>query len=262
MVTGWLADPRRFGGVWPVAGTPHADPAAADDTYWRGRVWPCFNYAVYLGLRRYRFDGAASWLARRGAAMFARDWVTDRRSWENFSQRTGAGGGTPDSEPFYTWGALLPLLAAADLIGVDPWDGITFGQAVPEPGEPLWLDPDGTTGQQAGPRTAAVRLGGRWHEVTAGDGVTTLTRDGAALITATLAGRFRQLEADSRRLAVEVPAATAAGTVTATLDHPVTTVRLDGADLPAGRWERSGATAALARLDPAAHPRHLEFLAG
>ena len=55
MVREHLLDPARFGGDWPVAGTPHEDPAAADNVYWRGRVWPPFNYLVYLGLVRYGF---------------------------------------------------------------------------------------------------------------------------------------------------------------------------------------------------------------
>jgi putative isomerase len=109
MVREHLLDASRFGGDWPVAGTPHSDPAAADNVYWRGRVWPPFNYLVFLGLRRYGFVDEARMVADRSAAMFDMGW-RERRSWENLNQRTGEGGDSPDSDPFYTWGALLPLL--------------------------------------------------------------------------------------------------------------------------------------------------------
>jgi putative isomerase len=110
MVREHLLDPARFGGDWPVAGTPHDDPAAAENVYWRGRAWPPFNYLVFLGLRRYGFAAEAHTLAERSRAMFDRGWG-ERRSYENWNQRNGEGGDSPDSDPFYTWGALLPLLS-------------------------------------------------------------------------------------------------------------------------------------------------------
>ena len=123
MVEEHLLDSRRFGGEWPVAGTPHDDSAAADNVYWRGRVWPPLNLLVYLGVRRYGMDEAAAWLAARGEAMFQREWRA-RRSFENFNQRTGEGGDSPDADPFYTWGALLPLIADLDARGTNPWDDL------------------------------------------------------------------------------------------------------------------------------------------
>jgi putative isomerase len=121
MVREHLLEARRFGGDWPVAGTPHDDPAAADNVYWRGRVWPPFNYLVSLGLRRYGYDDEARTLAERSGAMFDASW-RDRRSFENFNQRTGEGGDSPDSDPFYTWGALLPMLG---LLAGGAADGVT-----------------------------------------------------------------------------------------------------------------------------------------
>ncbi len=65
---------------------------------------------MFLGLRRYGFATEAHRLAQRSRAMFDRGW-SERRSYENWNQRTGEGGDSPDSDPFYTWGALLPLLS-------------------------------------------------------------------------------------------------------------------------------------------------------
>jgi putative isomerase len=115
-----LLSPRRFWGPWPVAGTPHDDPAADESVYWRGRLWPPFNLLVYLALRRYGFREAATELAERGGTLFRRHWV-HRRSYENLDQRTGGGEDSPDADPFYSWGALLPTIALLDARDVDPW---------------------------------------------------------------------------------------------------------------------------------------------
>jgi putative isomerase len=216
MVRRWLDDPRRFGGPYPVAGTPHTDPAALDNVYWRGRVWPCFNYLVYLGLRRYRFDEEAAWLAGRGLEMFRRGWA-ERRCYENFSQQTGNGGDSVDAEPFYTWGVLLPMIADLEVIGTDPWDGTCFGCA-------------------GGDRRSAVAyVGGRQHAAELGPDSTVLSRDGVPLLSADLRGRFRHLEVSEARLSVELPPAAADFTVEQAFAGPGARVSLDGTGLPDSR---------------------------
>ena len=248
MVSRWLSAADRFGGEWPVAGTPHEDPAAADNVYWRGRTWPCFNYAVYLGLRRYRFDTEASWLAARGAELFGRGWA-GRHCYENFNQRTGEGGDSPDAEPFYTWGALLPYLADADLIGIDPWDGTTFGRA------------------GADTASAGTSIGGVWHEVSVTPESTTLTRAGAVLLTAGLRGRFRQLEAGPAGLSVEVPPSVQPVTVKVTLEAPDAVARVDGTVVRGEGLAGEGmdppvAGLAAVRLEASDRPRRLEVRGG
>jgi len=217
MVRGWLADPRRFGGPYPVAGTPHEDPAALDNVYWRGRVWPCFNYLVYLGLRRYRFDDEAAWLAERGLEMFRRGWA-ERRCYENFSQQTGDGGDSVDAEPFYTWGALLPMIADLEVIGTDPWDGTCFGCA------------------GAGSRAATGYVAGAAYSAELGPDSTTLSRDGVPLLSAGVRGRFRHFSADESRLSVELPPSTAEFTLAQTLAGPGCVVTLDGTRAPDSRF--------------------------
>ncbi len=109
MVQRWLTDPRRFGGRtrWPGRRTtipPRRQRVLA------GAGVALLQLPVYLGLRRYRFDEQAAWLASRGLEMFRRGWA-ERRCYENFSQQTGDGGDSVDAEPFYTWGSLLPMIA-------------------------------------------------------------------------------------------------------------------------------------------------------
>ncbi len=188
MVQRWLLDPAKFGGRYPVAGTPHEDPAAADNVYWRGRTWPSFNYLVYLGLRRYRYDTEAAWLAERGLEMFSRDWGS-RRCYENFSQRTGAGGDSPDAEPFYTWGAMLPMIADLESVSCDPWDGVCFGC-------------EGTD-----TRAAATYAGGHRLEARLAPQSTTLFRDGLPVLAADIRGRFRALEIRDDSVSVLLPPA-------------------------------------------------------
>ena len=246
MTARWLADPRRFGGPYPVAGTPHDDPAALDNVYWRGRVWPCFNYLVYLGLRRYRFDEQAAWLASRGLEMFRRGW-SERRCYENFSQQTGDGGDSVDAEPFYTWGSLLPMIADLEVIGTDPWDGTCFGCAGDDP------------------RSAVGYVAGLAYSAELGPNSTALSRDGAFLLRADLRGRFRRLSVEDARLSLELPLAAADFTVELAVAGPGAVVTLDGTTAPDSRLgpirrDGDGQDWLPVRIPAAPRPRRLEIL--
>jgi putative isomerase len=194
MVREWLTNPRRFGGDFPIAGTPHEDPAAGDNVYWRGRVWPPFNYLVYRGLRRYRFDEEAADLAARGAAMFDREWA-ERRCFENFNQRTGEGGDSVDAEHFYTWGALLPMLADIDLLDLDPLEALVFG----------------AVGARDG--AASLAEGGRTWRVEVAGFETRLFLNGELFVVADFTGRFRDLRVGAERISLVLPARAAVQTV-------------------------------------------------
>jgi putative isomerase len=187
LVDGHLLDPDRFWTPVPLAGTPADDPAASDNTYWRGRAWPLFNLLVFRGLRRYGFDEAAGALAGRGLEAWEHHWA-ERRSWENLNQLTGAGGDSPDSDPFYTWGAVLAALPDWDLIDLTPWDGLSFG----------------TPGAATGEAELVTAAGGWTCRV--GPGATELAaRDGLCLRLA-LRGRVRDVRRIGGELSLEVPA--------------------------------------------------------
>lgn len=221
IVREWLRDPARFGGEFPVAGTPHEDPASLDNEYWRGRVWPPLNYVVYRGLRRYGFDDDAAWVAAAGDAMFRRSWDDGRRSYENFNQRTGEGGDSPDAEPFYTWGTLLPMLAEADLLDLDPMDGLCVGSPAP-------------------PVIAASLPAGAWGTLsaTAGDRSVELAGpEGLVFRAAGTSGRFRAVTPAAGGLALVLPATD--GSVTVEVPWPVRAATLDGAASNVTRSERT-----------------------
>ncbi len=210
LVLEWLRDPTRFGGSYPVAGTPHEDPASLDNEYWRGRVWPPLNYLVYRGLRRYGFDEDAAWVAAAGDAMFRRSWEEGRRSYENFNQRTGEGGDSPDAEPFYTWGTLLPMLAEADLLDMDPFDGICVGSPAP------------AVASATLPLAAMGVLQAQVHA----DGVELAGPDGPVFRAYGSTGRFRSVTSEPDALSLSLPAA--ATPITIAVPWAAGPVALDG----------------------------------
>lgn len=123
MVEGWLRDPERFGGRFPLPSVSRDDPAFADNVYWRGRCWPPLSWLTYHGLRRTGFDADATALAGASHSLFMESW-RHRVCPENAHADTGAALDQPDTDGFYGWGALWPALAVADRIDVDPWHGL------------------------------------------------------------------------------------------------------------------------------------------
>ncbi|WP_413992940.1 MGH1-like glycoside hydrolase domain-containing protein [Labrys okinawensis] len=118
-----LDDPAAFGGDPIIPGVSRDDPAFPDNSYWRGRIWPPFNYLVYLGLKRSGAEAKASELARRSFALFRRVWEKDRICPENYNAETGEPLDQPDTERFYSWGALMAKLGVAAITDITPWGG-------------------------------------------------------------------------------------------------------------------------------------------
>lgn len=124
MVRRHLVDPERFWGERPLSATPYDDPATQDDVYWRGRIWPPLSFLTWEGLRRYGYDEEARVLAERSWAMFAAEWETRRNCRENFMIDPEAEPDVPDSDAFYTWGALMALMPLLERADVSPWHGL------------------------------------------------------------------------------------------------------------------------------------------
>jgi putative isomerase len=121
-----LHDPATFGGDWVLANATRDDPAFADNVYWRGRIWPNVNYMVWLGLRRYDLTDDARMIAEKSWALFQKSWVSGRIAAENYSAVTGEAMDQGDTDPFYIWAGLLPLMAVAEVVDFDPWRGLTL----------------------------------------------------------------------------------------------------------------------------------------
>lgn len=120
-----LSDETTFGGNFVLPNAARNDPAFADNVYWRGRIWPNVNYMVWLGLRRYGFMAEASRLASQSYDLFMTSWSTDRIASENYNAVTGEAMDQGDTDPFYIWAALLPLMATGEIVDFDPWSGWT-----------------------------------------------------------------------------------------------------------------------------------------
>jgi putative isomerase len=127
MVREHLLNEREFWGRYVIPSTARNDPGYGGNDYWRGRIWGPMNFLVSEGLRRYRFDAEAHEFARRGLDLFLGEWQAESHVHENFNSDTGDGDDMPNSDPMYTWGALLAYIAAQELADAEPWAGWRFG---------------------------------------------------------------------------------------------------------------------------------------
>ena len=139
-----LSDETTFGGDFVLPNATRDDPAFADNVYWRGRIWPNVNYMVWLGLRRYGFVAEASKLASQSYELFMKSWREDRIASENYNAVTGEAMDQGDTDPFYIWAAMLPLMAAGEIVDFDPWTGWTVRNGGRDVSVGPMLSPSGT----------------------------------------------------------------------------------------------------------------------
>ena len=182
-----LADPSTFGGPFAIPGTTRDDPAARDNSYWRGRIWPPLNYMVWQGLRRAGRREAASHLARQSFDLFGSAWTERRLCPENYNAETGEPMDQPDTEGFYGWGALMPALGLGEITDVSPWGG----WEIVNDGEAVSVGPVETP---VGPATIAVA-----------DGILTLAKGETTLLITNLRGRFSHLAFGTGQFSGQLP---------------------------------------------------------
>lgn len=231
-----LGDPRKFGGDWLLPSVTRDDPAFSDNVYWRGRVWPPLNFLTYHGLKRCGFTAAARDLADNSVRLFMGEWRNGRCP-ENFSAVTGEACDQPDTDPYYSWGALMPALGVAEIMDVTPWGGweITHGA-------------DGSLGPVLVP-------GGR-ATLETGKGVMTLRLNGQPLLRTSLKGRFRNVAFGRGSVRLTLPPAAGHGDGKSWIEFPsfagreLLAARLDGKVLPAQATADARVTVA-AGADPA-----------
>ena len=121
----YLEPKAKFGGKFSLPSAPRDHPAFDDNTYWRGRVWGPLNFWVYQGLVRCGRTPEAGRLAQKSLEMFNLHWC-ERKCGENYNAVTGEINDQPDTDSFYTWGALLPLLSCLQIVADNHWDGLTI----------------------------------------------------------------------------------------------------------------------------------------
>jgi putative isomerase len=170
----WLDDPRKFGGFWRLPSVTRDDPAYNDNVYWRGRVWPPLNLLTYLGLRRAGEDAAAERLAEDSHRLFDQAWRKGQCP-ENFNAESGRADDQPDTDLFYGWGGLMPLIAALDVTRLSPWNGWEIDL---RPGQ--W-------------RIGPLLMRGRHIEIEARGGWVSLRQDGVERFATDMQGRWSQM---------------------------------------------------------------------
>ncbi len=188
-----LSDPKSFGGAWGPPSVARSDPAFHDNVYWRGRIWPPLNWTVWQGLRRYAFDAEASALAAKSWAVFSRAWDKDRQCAENYHADTGEVLDQPDTDGFYSWGALMPAMAVAEVMDVSAWSGWTLCNDGPD--------------QALGPVSTPVGMA----MVTIEKGDLSLSVGKRKILTTNLKGRLTNLRIAPDLVSFQTPASVGKG---------------------------------------------------
>jgi putative isomerase len=184
-----LNDPARFGGEPRIPSVSRDDPASKDNTYWRGRIWPTFNYLVWQGLRRCGQETAARVLADQSFALFRRSWEGRRLCPENFNAITGEPLDQPDTEGFYSWGALMAMLGVVRIMDIGPW----HGWEITNDGKPAALGP---IESPIGPITVVIK-----------GGVLALAKGNRRLLVTNVRGTISNLLFGERIISFVLPAA-------------------------------------------------------
>lgn len=148
-------------------------------------MWPPLNFFTYLGLKRYGFEQEAYRLAERSAEVFHHCWETERACYENYNSFTGVGKSV-DSDPFYGWGALIPLMWVYEFIDIDSWNGLHFGSVTGEPME-----------------VRNVKTFNGLYTLRCGE-QTGLWKNGTQIFTSNAKGRFRRFVYEDHYAGVEV----------------------------------------------------------
>ncbi len=106
-----LRNPRRFGGQYVMPVSPRDDPAYPEQYYVRGRIWPAQMLLVHWGLREQGEEEAAAELARGAIETMKREWLEEGHLHENYHAETADGDDTWESDPLYSFGVMLPMIA-------------------------------------------------------------------------------------------------------------------------------------------------------
>jgi putative isomerase len=178
----WLDDPIKFGGFWRLPSVTRDDPAYHDNVYWRGRIWPPLNLLTYLGLRRAGEDEAAERLAADSYRLFDQAWRKGQCP-ENFNAESGLADDQPDTDLFYGWGGLMPLIATLEVSRLTPWAGWEIAL---KPG--AW---------SFGP----LRVAGHDIKLKAAEGWVSLRQDGVEIVATTIQGTWSRVAISKDALA-------------------------------------------------------------
>jgi neutral trehalase len=101
---------EEFYGEWVMPSISRDNLAFGDNSYWRGRIWAPMNFLVYMGMRNYDLPEARKDLADKSVKLIMKEWTDHNLVFENYNSTTGVGGDVRNSNPYYSWGALLSFI--------------------------------------------------------------------------------------------------------------------------------------------------------
>jgi len=101
-----LKDETQFWGEYVIPTVSRKDPAFPGQQYWRGNIWPLYNYLTWLGLQRYGDAALLDAYAAKGHHMFMRSWNANRYAHENYLATDGSG----HCDPHLPWATLLTMI--------------------------------------------------------------------------------------------------------------------------------------------------------
>ncbi len=205
-----IFDESEFWTEFPLPSVWAKDPAVHDNVYWRGRTWAPHNFFTYVGLKRAGRDTEALRLVKKVMTHFCRLWEKERACYENHNAFSGEGGDSVDSDPFYGWGALYPLMWIMEHIDTDGWNGFHFGCI---DGSDFEID--------------NVRMGDGVYGLSCEAEQTSLKRDGKIIFSARQSGRFRHFTLKDHYGCVVVPARDKETEIMFPTVHPIR-VTVDG----------------------------------
>lgn len=212
LITDYLNNPAKFGGTPGLPSVARDHETYRDNVYWRGRIWGPLNFWVYQGLRRAGRDNDARDLAEMGWKLFEKGW-RNRLCGENYNADSGAILDQADSDGFYAWGALLPLLAVSEVFDATPWQGLSLEPAKAEKSLGSLRCPPGNMEVQRGARGWQIFL------------------NDAPFLEGNLQGRMSHVVFASDEFSARLPEGLA-GEVLVFPAKNLKTVRLDGKDCP------------------------------
>ncbi len=111
MINEHFFDPDEFYGTFIMPSISRDDPGYKDNSYWGGRIWAPMNFLLYLGIRKYELPKARQALVEKSLNLSMKEWRENRRVYENYNAETGVGGDVRNANSFYSWGALLGMIA-------------------------------------------------------------------------------------------------------------------------------------------------------
>jgi putative isomerase len=127
-------------------------------------------------------------LAASSYALFRRAWDGNRLCPENYNAETGEPFDQPDTESFYSWGALMALLGTSLVMDIGPWRGFELIND----GEAVFLGP---LASPLGQVTVAIA-----------DDTLTLAKGRRRLLVTNMRGSISQLRFGEGSLSLVIPA--------------------------------------------------------